>query len=253
LIGARFRCFARCGGKLAALFLFAAAPVLYGQDAAPAPGSQAESESAQAQAQVNMALQQRLLGLVPNFFVVYTPHPVPLSSKEKFHLALRSTFDPMAVVGAGVGAAYGQATNDPEGFGQGAAGYGARLGATYGANLFGDIVGNAVVPSILKQDPRYFYKGTGTIRSRFFYAAANSFICMGDNGHWQLNVSQTMGSLATAGITELEYPPRDRFGIGRVFRDFIESKAAAGLENVFQEFFSRRLTPKLDEQKQTNP
>lgn len=218
-----------------------------------APVPQSAAEATQAQAQVNEALQQRLLGLVPNFFVVYTPHPVPLTSKQKFKLALRTSIDPMAFVGAGVSAAYGQIQDDPDRYGQGAEGYFKRAGASYGASFIGNLTGNAIMPSILKQDPRYFYKGTGTRSSRFFYAVSNSFICMGDNGHWQLNVSQTMGSLASAGITELEYPPGDRFGVGRVFKDFMVSKAAAGAGNVFQEFFSRRLTPRRGSRLQTTP
>ena len=116
---------------VAALSICAAVPWVFGQELPPASTPQTEAQAAQAQAQVNMALQQRLLGLVPNFFVVYTPHPVPLTSKQKFQLALRSSFDPMAVVGAGVGAGNRPLSNYPEGFGQGADGYFARLGATY--------------------------------------------------------------------------------------------------------------------------
>ncbi|HEY2861415.1 MAG TPA: hypothetical protein VGJ21_23600 [Terracidiphilus sp.] len=234
--------------------IFPGTPQLAAQEAGlPAPVPQPVAQADQGQAQVNQAMQQRLLGLVPNFFVVYTPHPIPLTSKQKFKLAFRSAVDPMAFAGAGVSGAFGQLQNDPKSFGQGARGYFERVGASYGASQFGNITGNAIVPSILKQDPRYFYKGTGSVRSRFFYAASNSFICMGDNGHWQVNVSQTVGSLAAAGITELEYPPSDRFGIGRVFKDFIISKAAAGAENVFQEFFSRRLTFRLNSHQRPNP
>ncbi|HWG22383.1 MAG TPA: hypothetical protein VG225_17800 [Terracidiphilus sp.] len=207
---------------------------------APNPG-----ETGTAARQVNQELDQRVLGLVPNFLVVYSPHPVPLTSGQKFRLALRESTDPMAFVAAGLSAAYGQATDDPHGFGQGAKGFGKRTGASYGSTFFGEMTGKAILPSLLKQDPRYFYKGTGTRSSRFFYAVANSFICMGDNGHWQLNVSETMGSLATAGITELEYPKNDRYDVARVFENFVISKAGYGAKNIFQEFFSRHLTPGL--------
>jgi hypothetical protein len=258
MVGDRLWQSARYGGILAGLLICAGTQMGRGQELVSAPAPAAEVQPVQpaqaAQAQVNMALQQRLLGLVPNFFVVYTPHPVPLTSKQKFELALRSEVDPMALAGAGVSAAYGQWQDDPKSFRQGSEGYFKRVGATYGANFIGIITGDAIVPSILKQDPRYFYRGTGSLRSRFFYAVSNSFICMGDNGHWQVNVSQPMGSLTTAGITELEYPPSDRFGVGRVFRDFVISEFAAGGENVFQEFFSRRFTFKLGGgRRQPNP
>ncbi len=212
---------------------------MYSQEAAPAPASQTTTLS---QTQLHEELQQRVLGLVPNFFVIYTPHPVPLTPKQKFQLGLRSSFDSMALLGAGVSAAYGQYINDPKSFGQGARGYGERVGVQYGADLFGTMVGKAVLPSLLKQDPRYFYKGAGSRRSRLFYAVANSFICMGDNGRWQLNASETMGSLATASMLEFQYPPRERYDVERVFRNFIAAKAGDGLGNIFQEFFSRRLT-----------
>lgn len=207
------------------------------------PEPQQQGEVIQAQKEVHQELQQRVLGLVPNFLVVYTPHPVPLTSGQKFKLALRSSTDPMAVFGAAASAAYGQVINDPAGFGQGAQGYGKRLAASYGVNFLGTMTGRAILPSLLKQDPRYFYKGTGSIGSRLFYAVANSFICMGDNGHWQVNVSETAGSLVVAGVTELEYPKNDRYDVLRAFENFVVSKAGYGAKNIFQEFFSRRLTP----------
>jgi len=82
-----------------------------------------------------------------------------------------------------------QGTNAFGGYGQGAQGYGKRYGASYADLVTSTLIGDAILPSLLKQDPRYFYKGTGSVRSRILYALATSVICKGDNGHWQANYS----------------------------------------------------------------
>ena len=95
------------------------------------------------------------------------------------------------VVGAFAGVE--QAGNTFAGYGQGAQGYGKRFGANYADGLSDTMIGGAILPSLFKQDPRYFYKGTGTIRSRAMYAIANAVICKGDNGRWQPNYSAHSG------------------------------------------------------------
>jgi hypothetical protein len=227
-------------GAIAASLLWSGAASVHAQDAVPV--QPAADEPVVAQKQVQQQLQQRLVGLVPNYFVVYTPNPVPLSSRQKFQLALRSAVDPVTIAGAAGSGAWDQLENDPSNFGQGAAAYGMRVGTEYGESVLGTLTGRAVFPSLFKQDPRYFYKGTGSVRTRFFYAVSNSFICMGDNGRRQANVSEAMGSLVTATATEFKYPPNDRFGVGRIAENFAVNEAWYGAWNVFNEFFSRGLT-----------
>ena len=102
----------------------------------------------------------------------------PLNPRtQKFHLAWRSSIDPVAFLAAGVFAGIEQATNTFPGYGQGAQGYAKRYGANYADSFIDTMIGGAILPSLLKQDPRYFYKGTGTTRSRILYAIANSVIC----------------------------------------------------------------------------
>ncbi|HKF49082.1 MAG TPA: hypothetical protein VKB38_17115 [Terracidiphilus sp.] len=240
-------------GLIAAIATCGPAALIRAQELPSAPAPQSTSDATQTQSQPNQTLQQRVLGLFPNYFVVYTPHPAPLTPKQKFVLTLRSQVEPMAFAAAAVSAAYGQAQDDPGSLGQGTGGYFKRLGAAYGANTFGNVVGDAIMPSILKQDPRYFYKGAGSAHSRFLYAIASTVVCMGDNGRWQANVSQPVGSLAAAGISELEYPPADRMNVGRIFKTFAVIEFAAGAENVFQEFFSRPFTSRLGSQRQPAP
>ena len=101
-----------------------------------------------------------------------------------------------------------QAQNHFSGYGQGAEGYGKRFGAGYADTVAGTFIGGAILPSLLKQDPRYFYKGTGSKPSRFRMRIANALICKGDNGRWQTNYSNILGSLAAGGISNLYYPSK---------------------------------------------
>ena len=153
-----------------------------------------------AEAQIKEQEKQRVFGVLPNFYVTYDPHPAPLPARYKFELAWKSASDPITLVGVGVLAGIDQAGDRWGAYGQGAQGYAKRFGATY-ANVFAaTFIGGAVMPTVLKQDPRYFYKGTGTKRSRIFRAVSSSVICKGDNGHWQPNYSNMNGSFAGAGL-----------------------------------------------------
>lgn len=140
-----------------------------------------------AQEQIKEQEKQRVFGVIPNFYVSYVANAVPLVPKQKFELAWKSASDPIKLVGVGALAGIDQAGDRWGAYGQGAQGYAKRLGASY-ANVFGaTFIGGAIMPSVLKQDPRYFYKGKGSKRSRFLYALGNSGMCKGDNGRWQLN------------------------------------------------------------------
>ena len=105
------------------------------------------------------------------------------------------------------------------------------------------------MPSVLKQDPRYFYKGTGTTRSRALYAVANAVICKGDNGHWQTNYSSILGGVAAGGISNFYYPSADRNGVTLTIENTALGIAGSAIGNLFQEFLVRRLTPHLPDYK----
>jgi hypothetical protein len=104
------------------------------------------------------------------------------------------------------------------------------------------MIGGAILPSLLKQDPRYFYKGTGSVEARASYAIANAVICKGDNGKWQFNYSAIGGALASGGISNLYYPKDDR-GAGLVFENAAIGIGATAIANLFQEFLVKKLTP----------
>jgi len=198
-----------------------------------------------AEEQIKAEEKQRVLGFVPNFYVSYVPNAAPLNSKQKFELAWRTMVDPVTIVLTGAVAGVQQANDVFSGYGQGAQGYGKRYGADYADSVTNIFIGSAILPSLLKQDPRYFYKGSGSARSRIFYAIANSVICKGDSGRWQANYSNILGSLAAGGISNLYYPPQDRKGAGLTFENAAIEIGASAAANLFQEFVIRKLTPNV--------
>jgi hypothetical protein len=199
----------------------------------------ASSEEVAAE-QVKMEERQRVFGFIPNFYVVYDHDAVPLSSKLKFKLALKASTDPVIFAAVAFTAALDQAGDTPD-FGQGAKGYGQRVGALY-ANGFDDImIGEAILPSLLHQDPRYFYQGTGSKRSRAFHALANAFICKGDNGKWEPNYSNVGGDLAAGAISNIYYPHANR-GTGIVFENALVAAGGRMANGLVQEFILRRFT-----------
>lgn len=203
--------------------------------------------------QVKVEEQQRLLGIVPNYYVSYVRNAAPLTTRLKFQLAWKTTVDPISIVLVGGVAGIQQAENAFSGYGQGAQGYAKRFGAAYADLVSGTFIGSAILPSLLKQDPRYFYKGTGSTKSRFFYAVANSVICKGDNRRWQPNYSFIIGDLASGGISNLYYPAQNRNGAALTFENALIAIGSGAVGNVIQEFFLRRLTPHAPDKASTSP
>ena len=196
-----------------------------------------------AQEQIHVEEKQRVLGVIPNFYVSYDHNAQPLTSKQKFSLSWKTSIDPVTMGVTGIVAGVQQADNAFSGYGQGTEGYAKRYGAAYADGFIGNMLGGAVLPSLLKQDPRYFYKGTGTIKSRVLYAIATSVICKGDNGHWQPDYSGIIGGLAAAGISNIYYPAANRDGAGLTFENAAIGTGGGAVANLFQEFLVRKLTP----------
>jgi len=206
-----------------------------------------------AEEEIKVEEKQRALGIVPNFYVSYVPDAAPLTSKQKFELAWKTVVDPFTILLVGGLAGVEQAQNHFDEYGQGAQGYGKRYGAGYADTVAGTFIGSAILPSLLKQDPRYFYKGSGSKGSRILYAIGNSVICKGDNGRWQANYSNILGSLAAGGISNLYYPAQDRNGVGLTFENAAIGIGASAISNLFQEFVVRKLTPKVPKHDPAKP
>ncbi len=194
--------------------------------------------------QVHLAEQQRVLGFIPNFYVNYDgANAVPLTTKLKFKLAMRVARDPISILGVAFMSGIDQASNRPD-YVQGTKGYGQRFGAN-AAGAFSDILlGGAVLPSLLHQDPRYFYQGTGTTASRLKHAVSAPFICRGDNGNRQINFSSMGGVMGATALSMAYYPSSNRGG-GDLSLAFGISEAERVFAAIAQEFILPRLTPSL--------
>lgn len=195
-----------------------------------------------AEAEIKDEEKQRVLGVVPNFYVTYNPAALPLTPKQKFELAWKATIDPINFALVGGTALMQQATDSWNGYGQGAQGFAKRYGANYADLVTSTYIGSAILPSLLKQDPRYFYKGKGSKKSRIFYAVANAVICKGDNGRWQANYSSISGGIASGAISNLYYPRADR-GVELTFENAAIGIGTTAAANLLQEFVIRKLTP----------
>jgi hypothetical protein len=158
----------------------------------------------------------------------------------KFQLALKVSTDPVTAAGVALVSASRQAANSPK-YGQGWGPFGERLGAV-AADGFGDImIGGAILPSLLHQDPRYFYQGSGTAGSRIRHAMFSPFVAKGDNGRWQPNYSSLGGDLASSALSNLYYPQANR-GVGLVFGNFAIGTAERIGASLAQEFLIGKFT-----------
>ena len=190
--------------------------------------------------QIKAEEKQRLIGVIPNFYTSYIHDAAPLTAKQKFSLATRGTFDPVALIGVGVAAGMEQATNAYAGYGQGAAGYSKRYAARFVDGRSSDFMTHAVFPALLHQDPRYYYQGSGSAESRLLHAISSAFLTRNDNGRRAPNYSYLLGNLCAGALSNLYYPQANR-GPNLVFTNAAMGLAGRISGNILREF-SKRLT-----------
>ncbi len=196
--------------------------------------------------QVKIQEKQRVFGVVPNFYVTYEHDAAPLTPKLKFQLAMKALTDPVTMGGFGLNAAIYQAADYP-GYRQGAAGYGQRLGATFAGGYTKILLGDALLPSLFHQDPRYFYQGTGTTKSRLLHAMATPFVTRGDDGRREINYSNIIGDLASGAIANAYYPSQDR-GAALVARSALIGVGGRMALGIIQEFVLHKWTSRHSSQ-----
>jgi len=183
---------------------------------------------------------QRVLGFIPNFYVSYRPDAAPLTTKLKYRLAWKSTTDVVTIGGVAFLSGLQQAGDQYSEFGQGAQGYAKRFGANYGDAFASTFFSGAVFPSLFKQDPRYFYRGTGSTKKRILYAISNSVWCKGDIGRWQVNYSNVAGVVSGAALASTYYPSTSQ-GM-EILENSLVRMGESSLAGVVQEFVLRKLT-----------
>jgi hypothetical protein len=181
--------------------------------------------------------RQRILGVVPNFNTVESSAGVPsLSPGQKFHLMYKSSVDPFVFVADAFVAGLSQARDTNPGFGQGAEGYFKRFGASYLDTADGNLWGNAILPIVFKEDPRYFRLGSGTFTHRFLYSAATTVWCRRDNGTWGPNYANVLGNFISGGISNAYYPAAER-GLGQTVDGALTVTAEGVIGAEFVEFW----------------
>jgi hypothetical protein len=201
------------------------------------PPAKEKSQHDKAEEQIKEQEQQRLVGVVPQFNISYRADAVSMTAGQKMKLAFRSAVDPVAFGVAAVAAGYHEARDDDPGFGWGIEGYGKRWGAAYLDAFDGNIIGNGILPSLLRQDPRYFRLGHGTVTHRLLYSLATNVICKGDKTRkWEPNYSNVSGNIISGAISNLYYPSSNS-GIGQTFTNGFIVTAEGGLGSIFDEFW----------------
>jgi hypothetical protein len=169
-----------------------------------------KSQHDKAEEQLKAQERQRVMGVMATFNTTSNRDALPLSSGQKFKLFFKSSTDPWPFLLAGVVSGIGQADNSYPVWGQGAQGYAKRYGAAYSDAFIGNFFGNAVLPSLWHEDPRYFQMGTGKPIRRFLWAAASTVWCRRDSGKWGPNYANVVGNLAGAAIARSYYPASER-------------------------------------------
>jgi len=194
-----------------------------------------------AEQQVQIAVHQRIAGVIPNFYSTYDWNAPPMGAKQKFQLAFRSIIDPVSFLSVAGVAGAEQYQNVFPAYGGGFEGYSKRYGAAMANHVSGTLLGRAVFPSVFHQDPRYFYKGKGSIPSRILYAISAAVIARGDDGRWKPNYSHILGNFSAAAISNLYYPPADR-GASLILLNGLGDLGADAASNLFREFLLKRIT-----------
>ena len=169
-----------------------------------------EDKHAKAQKQLEQEEHQRMLGVIPNFNEVIGGQAEPLTPKQKFHLFLKGSIDPYQFAIAALDTGIEEAQNEYPDYHWGALGYLKRFGASYADGFDGNFFGNAVLPSLLHQDPRYFRLGHGTFKHRLWYSMISTVRAKSDAGKWQPNYSNVIGNFIGGAISNVYYPAADR-------------------------------------------
>ena len=177
----------------------------------PTPSPTPENSQADREKELQQKEQsQRIVGVVPYFGVTSRRNAARLTTGQKFHLFAKSSFDPFQYAASGLQAGLGQATNEFPGYGQGAAGYGKRYGASLADQVSSGFFANFVYPTLLKEDPRYFRLGNGSIKRRIGYSLAQELVTVTDKGTRRFNFSNVLGAFSSGGLSNVYYPQTDR-------------------------------------------
>lgn len=191
--------------------------------------------------QEQIAVRQRVVGILPNFYSSYDWNAPPMLAKQKLQLGIRSVLDPVSFLAVAGIAGAEQYENVFPAYGSGIEGYGKRYGAALATHVSADLLSRAVYPALFHQDPRYFYKGRGSIGSRALYAISAAVMTRDDDGRWRPNYSNVLGNFSAGAISNLYYPSSDR-GASLVFLNGLADTGGDAAGNLVREFVLKRFT-----------
>jgi hypothetical protein len=198
---------------------------------------QDKSQRDVAEDQLKQQKKQRIGGILPNFNASYISNAAPLTPGQKFRLMFSTEKDPATIGFSMFVALIGQAEGSHPGYGGGIGGYGKRFGQNYADTFDGAFWGNAVLPSLLHQDPRYFRLGTGKPMHRILYALSTNVRTKHDGtGKWEPNYSNLFGNLISGGISNAYLPANER-GVGSTFEGALLVTAEGGIGSMLDEFW----------------
>jgi hypothetical protein len=198
--------------RLAAICLLASC--FAAAQATPPPNAPSASQAESEKEIQNKEQSKRIFGVVPMFGVTSRLDAPALTPGEKFHLFVKGSLDPFNFVAAGIQAGIGQASDEFPTYGQGAAGYGKRYGAALADSASSNLFSNFVFPVLLKEDPRYFRLGEGTIKHRIGHSLKQVFVVRKDSGGHTFNFSNVLGAVSAGAVSNAYYPAADRgFGL----------------------------------------
>jgi len=204
-----------------------------------APGTQTAPQKTQheiAEEQLKQEKTQRI-GILPNFNASYIDDAVPLTSGQKFRLMFSTEKDPATFGFSMFVALIGQAEGSHPAYGGGIGGYGKRFGQNYADTFDGAFWGNAVLPALWHQDPRYFRLGQGPPMHRILYALSTNIRAKHDGtGKWEPNYSNLVGNLISGGISNIYLPANER-GVGSTFEGAFLVTAEGGIGSMLEEFW----------------
>jgi hypothetical protein len=198
--------------------------------------AQEKSQKEIAEEQLREEEKQRI-GILPNFNASYIDNAVPLTTGQKFRLMFSTEKDPATIGFSMFVALISQAQGGHDSYGGGIGGYGKRFGQNYADTFDGAFWGNAVLPSLWHQDPRYFRMGHGSVKGRIFYALSTNVRAKHDGtGKWEPNYSNLVGNVIAGGISNLYLPAGER-GVGSTFESAALVTAEGGIGSMLEEFW----------------
>lgn len=193
---------------------------------------------------------KRIFGVLPNYRTADGSLPFePITAKQKFTIARKDTFDYPSYLLAAVFAGLSQLDNSNASFGQGLKGYVRRYASAVGDQDLGNFMTEAIYPSLLHEDPRYFRKVHGSIGGRLGYAVTRVLVTRTDAGNWRFNTSEFLGNGTVAAIGNWYYPDARGFkGTTQRMGTQIGTDAISGVLKEFWPDIKRKWLHKRDNQ-----